>query len=419
MPELFEVIVNTTEGIDHLPKPNVPHYVLAKEGMYLHRGTQIGSVLLREYKTPTSLQPTGYPNGVFLWEGPEIPGKIISQATDFFKRIFDKHGTEAEVLITMHNETREFRLFVPFQRTSHGGVKSIFEPTHIDKNYTIVGTLHSHCDFSAFHSGTDSADASDMDGVHFTIGMLKRDTPEIVAMVTMGGKQFHYKEPSTIAEIVWDADTAPLWWDQYIFPANTESQKPKSLKSLTQDQWNEFRGLATPKPKTQPNTTNATGWSMGDYGRYGYTPHGPSSWQPSEDKKPVNTAVDYINKYMGTISQPLSESKKFNKRRRHYNQPVWSMEGSLANYRTQEEILIDLALDDAETTNVINQDDYDGATLAQMASIEFWQLLFSCKIEAISDILDTLGMKVEYSIKPKDIKQPVTGQTALSDTLEF
>jgi len=416
MPELFEVIVNTIEGIEHLPKPNVPHYVLAKEGMYLHRGTQIGSVLLREYKTPPGLAATGYPNGVFLWKGPEIPGKIISQAKDFFKRIYHKHGTEAEVLITMHNDTGAFRLFVPFQRTSHTGVKSIFEPTHIDKNYTIVGTLHSHCDFSAFHSGTDTADASDMDGVHFTIGMLKQETPEIVAMVTMGGKQFHYKNPADVAEIVWDADTAPLWWDQYVFPANTESKKPKSLKSLTQAQWDEFRGLATHKPKIQPNKT---GWSMGDYGRYGYTPHGPSSWTPSEDKKPVNSAVDYINKYMSTVSQPLSESKKFNRRRRRYNQPVWSMEGSLANYKTQDEIQIGLALDDAETANVVTSDDYDHATLSQMESIEFWQLMFASKIEAIANILDTLGMKTTYSIKPKETEKPVVGQTALSDTLEF
>jgi PRTRC genetic system protein A len=399
MPDLFEVIINTTEGIDHLPRPDMPHFVLAKEGMFLHRKTQIGNVLLRETKAVPSLAPIGYPNGVFVWDCPTIPAKIISQAKDFFKRILVKYNTEAEVLITMHNDTQEYRLFVPWQRTSHGGVKSIFEPTHIDRNYTIIGTIHSHCDFSAFHSGTDSADASDMDGVHFTIGMLGREVPEIVAMVTMGGKEFHYKDPTEIAEIVWDADTAPLWWDQYIFPAATESIKPKSLKSITQAQWDEFRGLATPKPKILPPTG---GWkTTGPTGPYGYIPH--KTWTPSEDKQPVNSAVAYIDKYMKTPSKPLSESREFNRTRRkkHHNQPVWSPEGPLANYWTQEEIQIDLALDDAEIANVVTTDDYEHSTLAQMMNI------------------DTLDMTMTYTIKPKATTQPVKGQTALSDTLEF
>jgi oligoribonuclease (3'-5' exoribonuclease) len=245
--------------------------------------------------------------------------------------------------------------------------------------------------------------------------MLNRETPEIVAMVTMGGKQFHYKDPAEIAEIVWDADTAPARWDNYVYPANTASEKPKSLKSLTQAQWDEFRGLATPKPKVQ----QMQGWVMGEHGRYGYTPHTQSSWKPSEDKKPVKTAVDYINKYMGTVSRPLNESKTFNRRRKRYNQPMWGMDGSFQDYKTNEDFQIDLALDEAETASIITEEDYESATLSQMESIEYWRLLFASKAEAIADIFDTLGMTMTYNIKPKETAKPVEGQTALTDILEF
>ena len=40
----------------------------------------------------------------------------------------------------------------------------------LSEGYTIFGTIHSHCDFSAFHSGIDDADEHGFDGVHVTIG---------------------------------------------------------------------------------------------------------------------------------------------------------------------------------------------------------------------------------------------------------
>jgi hypothetical protein len=193
-------------------------------------------------------------------------------------------------------------------------------------------------------------------------------------MVAMGGKEFHYQHPSTIAEIVWDAATAPLWWDQYVYPANTESEKPKSLKSITQAQWDQFRGLATPKPKTQVQTWKAP---------YGYQPH--SSWTPSEDR---NSAITYIDKYM---SQPLKESTQFNRKRNK----------GRSRLLTPEEIKIDLAIEEADTWNLLAIDDYDSMTLADMSNIDFWRNLFLMKIDALADALDTLDMTMTFQVKPK------------------
>lgn len=252
---LLEPYITKEDGIDHLPEPTVPYYVIAEEGTFLYRGTQIGNALLPDFKKIPSLGKTGYKKGTFIWTAENIPSNIIAQATDYFRRIFNKHGSEAEVLITMHNETHEFRLFVPYQRVTAMGVKSVYEPTHIDRNYTVVGTIHSHCNFGAFHSGTDSGDASDMDGIHFTIGMLQNNPPQIVAMAVMSGKEFHYEDPATIADLDFLAATAPEWWDQYVFPAGVTSEKPKGLRSITQEQWNEFAGIAI-KKKDAPAKLN-------------------------------------------------------------------------------------------------------------------------------------------------------------------
>jgi hypothetical protein len=37
-----------------------------------------------------------------------------------------------------------------------------------------VGTIHSHCDFGAFHSGTDHEDESTFDGLHVTFGDITK-----------------------------------------------------------------------------------------------------------------------------------------------------------------------------------------------------------------------------------------------------
>lgn len=387
MPELFEVIAHNGDGIASLPEPEVPYYVIAKEGYFLHRKTQIGNALIRELKQPNSLGRVGYANGVFTWTGEKIPGSIISQAHDFFKRIYDKHHAEAEVLITMHNETNQFRLFVPFQRVTHMGVKSVYEPTHIHKDYTVVGTLHSHCDFTAFHSGTDSSDASEMDGVHFTIGKVDSPEPQIVAMVSMAGKEFHYKDPSEIADIEYGTATAPPWWDQYVFPAQTQSEKPKSLKSITQAHWDEFRGMAlkqhnrvqepkrwTPQP-TQPVTPRV---SIVPYQRY------RGLLDDFEREAP-----DWRDLVYG--AQPLRESVEFNRNQRSL--PDTEDTG------IPELDAINAALDIAEKYGAFTDDDWNDIKASEIDEIEFWRGFFTKRMDVLASVLTELNMNVSYSVK--------------------
>jgi hypothetical protein len=393
MPELFEVVALNEDGLEKAPHPNVPYYLKALEGDYLYRDTQIGTVLLPERKMP-KLGRIGYKDGVFTWSGDKIPGSIISQAQNFFRRIYDKHHAEAEVLITMHNDTKAFRLFVPYQRVSHSGVKSIYEPTHVDRNYTVVGTLHSHCDFSAFHSGTDSGDASDMDGVHFTIGHNTREVPEIVAMVAMAGKEFHYKDPSEIADIEYGTATAPEWWDQYVFPGGAPQTKPKGMKSLTQAHWDQFLGIALVKPKVvkqwkSPERKN--GW-VSPYN--GATPMGPNGKGPHifNGRDIAEKDMDWRKWVYGGYTRPSDITVK---------RP--------GNPTSDPDIdLINEALDLAEATGTFTDADWTNIAASDIDDTEYWQEFFIGRIEAIAQVLEILGVTLDYSTTDRwaDEKEP-------------
>jgi hypothetical protein len=360
MPSLFETVVLNANGHENVPESDVPYYLAAQDGpFFLVKPTEIGQVILPERSTPKHMPKLGFAGGVFTWQGPKIPGHIISQAHHFFLRIFTEHHAEAEVLITKHRETGEFRLFVPYQRVSHAGVKSIYEPTHVSREYTVVGTLHSHCDFSAFHSGTDSGDASDMDGVHFTIGQVTKETPEIVSMVAMNGKEFHYKEPSDIADVEFGTQTAPPWWDQYVFAKNDAPRiKPKSLISLTQEHWDEFLGRALVKPK--PITT--------------MPPHvvrAPSTW----DKAPKWERDDNDwRKWVYGGGRPTSDPTQLS-----------------ANW-TSTDPRIDMALDTAETAGLLQPDEWDDVKDADRDEIGYWQGYLFNKMASLLDTLEILDV---------------------------
>lgn len=451
-PGLMEVIVANGE---ELPPPELPYYVFAQEGLFIHKKTEIGRVIVKAREIPYTVASIGEDkNGVFFWTGDKIPGHIIGQATAFFRRIYEKHHTEAEVLIVRHTETGEYRLFIPYQRTSGAGVKSVFEPTHVDPNYMIVGTLHSHCMMNAFHSGTDTGDAADMDGVHFTIGKVLNDTPEIVAMVSMNKQNFHYHDPSVIAEVEFDGHPAPEWWDNYVYPTGSPSEKPKSLKSITQAIWDEFRGIIH-KPANQGWQGNAGGWRGGNYaphnrgsedndwGMRGYSSDNPHpGWQPGENRLIPFKGVSQITAESAAFNarqnsrraeknaakeeqRKLARERKQNKARREnaaardsISGNHWAMEGSI---EAAEWMTISLALDEAEEGGVFHDSDWNDFNANDLDDLGHWRGFFIRRMRAVTEVLDTLGLEVAFKVATKDkteatpsVKE-LPGQTHMDD----
>ena len=207
------------DGWAGVPDSPNPFYFGASDGLFIHRRMLTGRGVARVPFWPDNFPKFGNDKGSFTFEADPIPAKLMGQVVNFFERIYDRQHTEAAVLLVMHSETKEWRVFVPTQLVSHGGVNYVFEPNHIRYPWVIVGSIHSHCDFGAGHSGTDTNDADTFDGLHCTIGFIKRDTPQIVAMVAMNKQLFHYKEnqfPLLFDYTEVKKHEAPEWWDRYV-----------------------------------------------------------------------------------------------------------------------------------------------------------------------------------------------------------
>jgi hypothetical protein len=227
-PDFGGLIVLKKEGWDGIPDTPNPFYFGAEDGLFKHVRGLLGRGVTKNAFWPDAFPKWGLGDFAYTWDAPVIPKELMGQIVNFFERVYDYQHTEAAVLLVMHSETKEWRAFVPTQTVSHGGVNYVFDPSHIKYPWVLVGSIHSHCDFGAGHSSTDTGDASGFDGFHATIGMIKRDIPQIVAMMSMGKKFAHYKDetfPKLFDFSEPKAHKAPDWWDRYVEDVK-ENRKP-------------------------------------------------------------------------------------------------------------------------------------------------------------------------------------------------
>ena len=221
MPELFEVIPAPAK-IDDLPLPDKGPYIVAhQEGYSVHKSFFFGRVLVPTDKAPMA-QKLEQP--AFLWyDIPKLPASLVGEALSFFSMVFATRGSEAMVDIMWEPE-RGYSLFVPNQRASAGGVEAKRNPTHLRKGSRHVGTIHSHCDFSAFHSGTDEHDADNHDGLHITIGHVDDPTKtEFAVMIAASKHKWDFEIADVVDGPIPMDSKHPLWWHRYVddpLPAN-------------------------------------------------------------------------------------------------------------------------------------------------------------------------------------------------------
>ena len=120
---------------------------------------------------------------------PPIPAWQAAQILGFFREVFQKHQTEAILLISYNSVRKTFRLDAPVQRNT-GGHCNYEMPAEPADGFEFVGTVHSHGSMSAFHSGTDQHDEQFFDGVHLTFGHVTDDYIDIVASLAVSGRRF-------------------------------------------------------------------------------------------------------------------------------------------------------------------------------------------------------------------------------------
>lgn len=232
-PPLFGVVLPEKDP-NNLPIPTRgPYFVPAKQGWMVHKKFHWGRVL-----TPVKEAEALHDREPYLWPEINLPIELLGQAWAFFAAIYELHKSEAMVDITW-SEKHGYRLFCPPQRATSGGVHAKRTLEHYQGQ--IVGTIHSHCNFGAFHSSTDTHDADGHDGLHITLGKNMHQQPEIAVMISVGTVRWHFKPEELWEDISLTKQKYPWWW---IPKVGEYKEEPKSTVT--------FYGAA--KPTSQPTS---------------------------------------------------------------------------------------------------------------------------------------------------------------------
>lgn len=179
-----------------LPKDKT-YYLVTSKGLYIHRKTKFGSGLVKAEGVPWFNDP----NTDFHLTLPKIPSLIIGQAWEFFRQVFDKIRSESYLTILYNEKEKSYKLYCPKQIVSHGSVdygnygtdaKAAYDAIAPKdrEGWTVIGTIHSHCDFDAFHSGTDTGDEAQMDGIHITLGHVNQDECSVSVEISLTGNRY-------------------------------------------------------------------------------------------------------------------------------------------------------------------------------------------------------------------------------------
>lgn len=161
--------------------PDETCYIIAKGGIYLNKKLDLISSLtpvdkisfLDDLPSFASIDIEKIPVGIF--------GKIIG----FFKKIYEMYKSESIVLLYYNKDKNSFKIQVPEQEVS--GASLSYQPCQSLKDHILIGSIHSHANMSAFHSGTDVGDEEGFDGIHFTIGKLGDELFDCCASIAING----------------------------------------------------------------------------------------------------------------------------------------------------------------------------------------------------------------------------------------
>lgn len=187
------------EGVK-LPKEGI-YYVVTKEGIYLHKETGIITALVKVKGISflEKLQPNVTLNL------PKLPPELIVKSLLFFRRVYQRYKAEAIVLLH-YSQENGFLVHCPEQKI--GGVSVDYNSSERFEGYQLVGTIHSHSDFGAFHSGVDKKDERYFDGIHLVIGKVNLPYFTFKSSIVVNNNRFKMK-PEGIIRGIREVDYTP------------------------------------------------------------------------------------------------------------------------------------------------------------------------------------------------------------------
>jgi Zn finger protein HypA/HybF involved in hydrogenase expression len=175
---MFPIVIN--DGNTPMPNSDV-YYVVGKEGIFIKKKLGIMESL-SPVKNISILQSVEATARMHI---PKIPAIITAKIANFFTDVYNEHSSEAVVLLFYNEDHKHYKIVVPPQEVS--GAAAEYNRAITVEGYTMIGTIHSHANFTAFHSGTDQGDEQSFDGLHITFGNNQQDPISISASIVANG----------------------------------------------------------------------------------------------------------------------------------------------------------------------------------------------------------------------------------------
>lgn len=190
-----------------------------------------------------------------IYQMPPIPRVLVKKMDEFFRLVHAQHGTESILLLTF-DETNwssdSWGVLVPKQENT--SVHCKYDPDSVvdlkPYHLSIVGSVHSHPDMSAYASGTDHEDQADFDGLHITYGWQKSinaGATQYHIEMQMSGKAYTLK-PEDVFEteiIITDPDPEVVQWTENV---SKKAQPPYSGTGAAYNQTTQPVSLTIQKP---------------------------------------------------------------------------------------------------------------------------------------------------------------------------
>lgn len=212
-----------------LPKEEFA-FVAAQNGAFLKSETDVFRAVVRTHLLPM-LKPMDEFAEYLL---PPINAHLVMQIWNFFKRVYELHHTEAHLFIVWNTAQKTFGLVAGEQVVSSAHCRAD-KPLQTSDDLLFVGTVHSHRNMSAFHSGQDQRDEEHWDGVHLTIGRVNSERVDIVASLVVNGRRFSLTPERVLEGILYHeakpGKTAPHQMPVELeYPEKKEGQKSQPSK---------------------------------------------------------------------------------------------------------------------------------------------------------------------------------------------
>lgn len=240
---------------------------------------------------------------LFHWTGPRIDFQVWHEVMSFFRWTNDTTHSESQVRLFVNSKLgvwkawafpQEARTGMSARELQTDDTKKQREGFKDDEGWIYFGTIHHHCNMSAFQSGVDQNNEEIQDGLHITMGNMNSTRHDFHGRFYLKGSKFTPDMSLfwNIGDEVRGLIPPKLWHDAAIWQMTNKVEVPFP------DQWKaNLIEVRSAFPSGNGHLAHGGDGSFFDYrgssGKgYAEKKSGVESWSPGKAWSPGSTTIN-------------------------------------------------------------------------------------------------------------------------------